>query len=111
MLVRPHNGGIDDQVFEVRMFAQLGEKPLPNAFLCPSPETFEHAVPLAELFRQIAPGRSGPDQPQDGIHEQPIVRAVPAFVAFLAWNKWFNPPPFSVRQRPPNQDRPPQLRS
>jgi hypothetical protein len=31
MLVRPHNGGIDDQVFEVRMFAQLGEKLFPNA--------------------------------------------------------------------------------
>src|SRR5262245_47546433 len=32
MLVRPHNGGIDDQVFEIRVFPQLCEKPLPDAF-------------------------------------------------------------------------------
>jgi hypothetical protein len=38
-------------------------------------------------------------------------RAAPTFVASLAWNKWFNPPPFAIRQRPPNQGRPPQLRS
>jgi hypothetical protein len=107
----PHNGGIDDQVFKIRIFAQLGEKPLPDALLCPSPETSEHAVPVAKLFRQVAPRRAGADQPQHGINEQPIVRAVPTLVAFLAWNKWFNPPPFSVRQRPPNQDRPSQLRS
>jgi hypothetical protein len=34
-----------------------------------------------------------------------------SLVAFLAWNKWFNPLPLSASQRPPNQDRRPQLRS
>jgi hypothetical protein len=33
MLVCPHNGGIDDQVFEIRIFAQLCEKPHADAFL------------------------------------------------------------------------------
>jgi hypothetical protein len=43
-------------------------------------------------------GRFGRDQAQHGVHEQPIVRAEPAFVAFLAWNKGLNPPPFSARR-------------
>jgi len=111
MLVRPHNGGIDDQVFEVRIFTELGEKSLPDALLGPSSETFEHAVPLTELFGQIAPWRASTDQPQDSIDEQTIVLAVASLIAFLAWNKWFNSLPLSVRQRPPNQDRSPQLRS
>jgi hypothetical protein len=83
MLVRPHNGGIDDQVFEVRIFTQLGEKSLPDALFGPPPETSEHAVPVAKLFGQVAPRRAGTDQPQDGIDEQTIIRAVPALVAFL----------------------------
>src|SRR5712691_7457224 len=111
MLVRPHDGGIDDQVFEVRIFTELGEKTLPNALFCPSPETPEHAVPFAKLFGQVTPRRSGTDQPQHTVDEQPIVLAVPPLVAFLAWNKRFNAPPLRVRQLPPNQNRPPQLRS
>src|SRR6516225_5585793 len=107
MLVRPHNGGIDDQVFEVRIFTQLRKKPLPNALLCPAPETSEHAIPVAELVGQVAPWRAGTNQPQYRVNEQTIVVAVPTLVALLAGNKWFNSLPLSVRQRPPNQDRPP----
>jgi hypothetical protein len=55
MLVRRHNGGVDDQVFKVRILAELGEKALPNALFCPSPETPEYAVPIAKLFGQVAP--------------------------------------------------------
>src|SRR5713226_713227 len=102
---------IGDQVFEVRIFTELGEKTLPNALFCPSPETPEHAVPFAKLFGQVTPRRSGTDQPQHTVDEQPIVLAVPPLVAFLAWNKRFNAPPLRVRQLPPNQNRPPQLRS
>jgi hypothetical protein len=111
MLVRPHNGGIDDQVFEVWIFAQLGEKTLPNAFSCPSPETPEHTVPFAKLIGQITPRRSGADQPQHSIDEQAVVLAVPPLITFLARNKRFDALPLRVCQFSPNQDRPPQLRS
>jgi hypothetical protein len=111
MLMRPHNGGIDDQVFEVRIFTKLGEEALPNALSGPSPETPEHAVPFAKLFGQVAPWCSGADQPQHSIDEQTIVLAVSSLVTFLARNKRFNAPPLRVRQFPPNQDRPLQLRS
>src|ERR1700730_14661630 len=111
MLIRPHNGGIDDQVFEVRIFTKLGEKALPNALSGPSPETPEHAVPFAKLFGQVAPWCSGADQPQHSIDEQTMVLAVPSLVPCLARNKRLNAPPLRARQFPPNQDRPPQLRS
>jgi len=71
-MFRPHDGGIDDQ-YSVRIFTQVGENPLPDAFLCRPLETFEHAVSLSKGFRQVAPGRSGPDQPRHDIREQPIV--------------------------------------
>ena len=53
--MRPHDGGVEDQVFEVRVYAQRGEKTLPNAFLSPPAETPEDAVPFAELFGQVTP--------------------------------------------------------
>src|ERR1700756_2573066 len=106
MLVRSHNGGVDDEVFEVRKFNQRLEKPLPNALLCPSAEALEHAVPVAKLVGQIAPWRSGASHPKHSIHKQTIVLAVPPFVSFLAGNKRFDAPPVRIRKCPPNQDRP-----
>jgi len=105
MLMRPYDGGVDDKVFEIRIFAQLGKKPLPNALFCPSAETPEHTVPITKLFWQIPPRGAGTDQPQYSIDEQTIVLAVSPLIAVFAWNKWFNAPPLPVRQLPPNQDR------
>jgi len=111
MLVRPHDGGVDDKVFEVGIFNQGIEKTLPNALLCPSAEALEYAVPVAKLSRQIAPRCSGANQPKHSVDEQPVVLAVPPFVTFLTWNERFDAPPLRIRKCPPNQDRPPQLRS
>jgi hypothetical protein len=49
--------------------------------------------------------------PQHSVNKQPIVLAMTALVAVLAWNKMLDSPPLRVRQFSPNQDRPPQLRS
>jgi hypothetical protein len=111
MLVRPHDGGVEDQVFEVRVDAQRGEKTLPNAFLSPPAETPEDAVPFAELFGQVAPGCAGTNQPQHSVDEQTIVFAVAASVTGFAWNKRLDVLPLPVRQFSPNQDPPPQSRS
>jgi len=45
------------------------------------------------------------------LDEQAIVLAVPPFVSFLTRNQPLDAPPLRVRKFPPNQDRPPQLRS
>jgi hypothetical protein len=81
-------------------------------FFAPSAKALEHAVPIAELLGQIAPRRSGSNQPEHSIHKQTIVLAVPTSVSLFTWNKRLNTPPLRVRKRSmPNQDRPPQFRS
>jgi hypothetical protein len=103
--MRPHDGGIDDEVFEVRIFNQRIEKTLPNALLCPSAEALEHAIPVAKLLGQIAPWCSSADQPKHSVHEQTIVLAVAPFIALLTGNKRLDAPPLRVRKCSPNQDR------
>ena len=111
MLVGAHDGGVDDQVFEVRAFHQRIEDAFPNALLGPAAEALENAVPMAKRWWQITPRRTRTRDPQHSVDKQTIVLAMPALVAFLTWNKMLNPPPLPVRQFSPNQDRPPQLRS
>src|ERR1700690_887110 len=111
MLVSPHDGGVDDQVFEVWIFDQHIENTFPNALLSPSAEALENAVPVAELLRQVAPGRPRASDPQHRIDEQTIVLAVPPLVSLLTRNKPLDAPPLRLRTFSPNQDRPPQLRS
>ena len=106
-----HDGGVDNQVFKVRIFDQRIENAFSHAVLGPAAEALENAVPVAEHGRQIAPGRTRTRDPQHSVDKQTIVLAVPPFVSFLTRNKTFNAPPLRVRQFSPNQDRPPQLRS
>jgi hypothetical protein len=108
MLVRAHDGGFDDQVLEIRNFDQRIENTLTNALLGPSAETLEHAVPVTELFRQIAPWRAGASDPQHRIDEQAIILAVPSFVSIVSIftrNKLLDAPPLRVRKFSPNQLR------
>jgi hypothetical protein len=82
--MRPYDGGVDDKIFEIGIFTQLGKKTLPNALFCPSAETLEHTVPFAKLLWQITPRGAGADQPQHSVDEQTIVRAVPPLIALFA---------------------------
>ena len=97
MLVGPHDGGVDDQVFEVGIFDQRIENTFPNALFCPPAEALENAVPVAKLWRQVALGRARASNPEHRIDEQTIVLAVPPFVTFLTRNKMFDAPPLPVR--------------
>src|SRR5882672_12486447 len=111
MLVGAHVSGVDDQVFEVGIFHQRIEDAFPNALLGPAAEALENAVPVAERWRQIAPGRTRTRNPEYSVDKKTIVLAVPALVTFLARNKTLDAPPLRVRQFSPNQDRPPKLGS
>ncbi len=101
MLVRPHNGGVDDEVLEVWIFNQRIENTLPNVLLCPPTEALEHTIPVAKLTRQIAPRCSGTSQPKHSIHEQSIVLAVAPSVTFLTRNKRLDAPPLRIRKCSP----------
>ena len=105
--MRAHYGGVDDKVLKVWIFHQSLENALPNALLGPAAKALEYAVPVPELFRQIAPRCTCARQPKHGIDEQAIVLAMPSSIAFLTRDKSFDAPPLRVRKFPPNQDRPP----
>src|ERR1700721_4418960 len=90
MLVGAHDGGVDDQVFEVRAFHQRIEDACPNALRGPAAESLENAVPMAKRWWQITPRRTRTRDPQHSVDKQTIVLAMPALVAFLIWNKILN---------------------
>src|SRR6267143_1393233 len=58
VLMRPLDGGVDDQVLKVRVFDQRVENTRPNALLGPPTEACENTVPFAKLVRKVAPWRS-----------------------------------------------------
>jgi len=48
MLVRPHDGRVDDQILEVGIVGEGGKDAMPDTALAPPIETPPHAVPIAE---------------------------------------------------------------
>src|SRR3546814_11201768 len=84
MLMRPHDGAVDEDVLEVGIIAQRRKKPFPDPIAAPAVEPLIHRVPAPELLRQNAPMRSRPRQPQDRLDNQPIVSARPARLAALS---------------------------
>jgi hypothetical protein len=93
MLVGAHDGGVDDQVFEVGIFHERIEDAFPSAFLGPAAEALENTVPVAERRRQIAPRCARPREPEHSIDEETIVIAVPPFVSLFTRNKPLNAQP------------------
>src|ERR1700674_902556 len=87
VLVCPDDGCVDHHVLEVGIVGQRLEKTLPTAFARPSQKASVHAVPLAELIRQIAPRCPRPQDPKHGIDEQTIVLTAATLVALLAGNQ------------------------
>ena len=72
-LVRPDDGGIDDQIFKVRIIGHRLEDPPPNTLDAPSTEAPKHAVPIAKRLRKITPRRARTHDPQHTFHNHPIV--------------------------------------
>src|SRR3546814_18836322 len=96
MLMRPHDGAVDEDVLEVGIIAQRRKKPFPDPIAAPAVEPLIHRVPAPELLRQNAPMRSRPPQPQDRLDKQPIVSARPARIACLARQMRVTPLPTPV---------------
>lgn len=75
MLVGADDGGVDDQVFEVRIICERFEHAQPDPLGTPPAEASKDAVPLAERFRQITPRRTGSHDPQHALDEHAVVAA------------------------------------
>jgi hypothetical protein len=59
VLMRPDDGRVDDDVFEVGIVRLGVEKIPPHPILRPPREASEHTVPFAEYRRQVTPWRHG----------------------------------------------------
>src|SRR5580700_8313180 len=103
MLMRPDNGGVDQDVFEVRLIRHSGEQAVPYPGLGPSREANEVAVPIAKNLRQIAPGCACPGKPQHRFHKKAIVGAAAPAITYLAWQLWRHPLPNVIFQHETNR--------
>jgi len=104
MLMRPHDGGIDDPVSKVGITDQCFKNPLPDPAFGPAVEAHVDAIPLAELGRQKTPRRSAPYDPQNGIDKQPVVISRATTVAYFPRNQRRDQLPLRVAQFPANHD-------
>jgi hypothetical protein len=84
MLVRAHNGGLNDHVFVVMFTRQQLENTLENSILRPSTEALMHDLPIAKTLREIPPGNAGSISVENGFHEQSIVGCSPSHMTFAA---------------------------
>lgn len=107
--MRLADGGIDKDVFEVRVLAQRFEKILPNPGNRPAPEARVDRAPIPQLRRQVTPRRCASRQPKDRVEEQSIVGTGPSTIPLFAWNQGRDDRPLPVCQSPPAQERLPFL--
>jgi hypothetical protein len=107
MLMDPDVCRVDEDVFEIGIIRQGFENALPHALLRPTPKAGVDGEPFAEFFRQIAPGRAGPCDPQNRLDKQPIVMRGGPRITLLARQFWRNPVPLLLVQNRANQGSPP----
>lgn len=106
MLMRPDDGGVDHDIFEVGIISHCGEQSIPYAVFGPTRESDEHAVPIAKNLRQIPPRRASSRQPKHCLKKQTIVFASSAGVTFLAGKVRLYPVPLVVLQNQTNPGQP-----
>jgi hypothetical protein len=98
MLVRSHNGRIDEDVLDFRFTCERMRDPLPDAFASPARETYVHRVPSTKLHWQIAPRTASASDPQYSFEKPAIVHSRSTTVAFLARQDRFDFLPYFVAQ-------------
>ena len=98
MLVGSDNGGVDDQILEVRILGHRLEDPPPDTLDAPSTEAPEYAVPIPERFRKITPGRACPHDPQYALDKHPVVTAGRTLLVRSADDQRRHPLPRRVAQ-------------
>lgn len=96
------DGGIDEDVFEVRAIRQSLEKAFPDPCQRPSAKPGVDTGPFAEAGRQVAPGRRAARLPERRLEEQSGVGAAASGQAFAAGKEMSDTAPCaSVRVRLP----------
>src|SRR5262245_16802263 len=98
MTMDRNDGGVDHGVFHIRIVRDRLEYALEHATLRPVVEALENGVPVAEPFRQIAPGTVRARLPQHRLDKQPVVLAAAPGIRRLAKAMRSHLLPLSVTQ-------------
>jgi len=101
MLMSPDDGGIDDQIFEVRIIGHRLEDAIPDALDAPSAEAPEYTVPIAKRFGKITPRRACAYNPKHALHEHPIIASSGTLLVRPTYDQRRYPLPRSVAQNQP----------
>lgn len=73
VLVESHMCGVHHEPLHVRLVDTHFQQPFPNSRIAPTDEASVRIAPPAVFRRQVAPGRSSPRNPEDGVDEFPVV--------------------------------------
>ena len=92
---------VNEHVFEIELVRQRVENRLKDAGERPAAEALEDVAPVAEVLRQVAPGRTRPGPPEDRFKKPPVVRRGDAGIGRLSGQHVLNPHPHGVGQHRP----------
>ena len=98
MAVDFDDGGVNHDVFHVRLLRTGFEKPNENIGFDPAAISREDTVSLAEEDRRVPPRTSGTSDPKRGFYEEPFVLTASAGVCLFAQAKRLHLCPLGVRQ-------------
>jgi hypothetical protein len=96
MLMRPHDGRINHQPFQIGFARKNRQHVVENAHLNPAIVTPFHGLIPAEPFRQITPAPARTGHPQQRIQKPTVVGARPALTLGPARYKTFDALPLIV---------------
>lgn len=81
--------GVDDEPLVIRGVDKALQQAFPYAFVAPPAKTPVGVFPIAVVGRQVAPRRSGAQNPQDGVNEEAVVFGYAAPNAPSSWQMRF----------------------
>lgn len=103
-MVRPNNGAVDHVDFPVDLtvliavFLNLGKQLSPQALSLPAVEAGTHRLPVTVALREIAPGRSGPLEPEDAVEDGAVIQRGATRPRSLRWEQWSQLAPLLISQ-------------
>ena len=96
MLMSPHDGAVDHGVFVVRIGGQMVKHSFPHPGFRPATEAPVGVLPVAESFRQVAPGNSRAVSTQNRLDESTIVAGGGANMSWPAGKQVLYPFPLVI---------------
>jgi hypothetical protein len=96
VLVGPHDGAVDHQVFIFGVAGQLLEQPFPDPAFGPAAEATVGVFPIAEPLRRVAPNDPGAGSIENGLDKPTVVAGGCADISWLSGQQVLDPLPLIV---------------